>query len=174
MLRRGGFATVSRMLHPCNRCPSRWADLAASLATLAPVPASELGFETASWGRRAVALFVDWIASTLVVIAVVGWDDYQGDNASGLIVLGVFVVESALFTALIGGSFGQVATRLRVIDVDGAGGNVEILKAFGRQVLIALVIPPLVFRPDGRGLHDLMAGSAVVTVQTWHELVRDA
>ena len=90
-------------------------------------------------------------------------------------VLGVFVVESALFTALIGGSFGQVATRLRV---DRRGrrrrATSTILKALGRQVLIALVIPPLVFRPDGRGLHDLMAGSAVVTVQTWHGLVRKA
>ena len=33
-----------------------------------------------------------------------------------------------------------------------------------RQVLIALVIPPLVFRPDGRGLHDIAAGSATVTL----------
>ena len=134
------------------------------------MPASDLGFETASWGRRAVALFVDWIASTLVVIAIVGWDDYQGGNTSGFVVLGVFVIESALFTALVGGSFGQVATRLRVLDVDGGRGNVDLLHALGRQVLIALVIPPLVFRPDGRGLHDLMAGSAVVTLQTARRL----
>jgi uncharacterized RDD family membrane protein YckC len=141
------------------------------------VPASELGFETASWGRRALAIFVDWIASTLVVIAVVGWDDYQeiGGNQSGLFVLAVFVLESALFIALLGGSFGQVATRLRVIDVNGAGGNVTLLRSLGRQVLIALVIPPLVFRADGRGLHDLMAGSAVVTVDQWRHLTgRDA
>ena len=88
--------------------------------------------------------------------------------------LGVFVVESALFTALVGGSFGQVATRLRVVSVDGSGGNVDLLHALGRQLLIALVIPPLVFRPDGRGLHDMMAGSAVVTVQTWRGPGRDA
>jgi uncharacterized RDD family membrane protein YckC len=130
----------------------------------------ELGFETASWGRRILALFVDWIASTLVVIAVVGWDDYQGGNTSSFAVLGVFVLESALLTALIGGSFGQVATRLRVVSVDGPTGHVDLLRALGRQVLIALVIPPLVFRQDGRGLHDLMAGSAVVTLQTFQRL----
>jgi uncharacterized RDD family membrane protein YckC len=140
----------------------------------APVPASDLGFETASWGRRILALFVDWIASTLVVIAVVGWDDYQGANASGFIVLGVFVLESAVFTALVGGSFGQITTRLRVLSVDGDGGNVDVLKALGRQVLIALVIPPLVFRPDGRGLHDLMAGSATVTLDTFRALAGKA
>jgi len=130
------------------------------------VPASELGFETASWARRILALFVDWIASTLVVIAVVGWEDYQGGNTSSFIVLGVFVLESAVLTALVGGSFGQVATRLRVVRSDGRPGNVDPLRALARQVLIALVIPPLVFRQDGRGLHDLMAGSAVVTLQT--------
>ena len=134
------------------------------------VPVSELGFETASWGRRIVALFADWIASTLVVIAVVGWDDYQGGSTSSFLVLGVFVIESAIFTALVGGSFGQIATRLRVINVAAYGGNVDVLHALGRQVLIALVIPPLVFRPDGRGLHDLMAGSATVTVQNWRAL----
>ena len=136
------------------------------------MPVSELGFETASWGRRIVALFVDWIASTLVVIALVGWDDYTGGNTSSFIVLGVFVLESAVFTALMGGSFGQITTRLRVLSVDGDGGNVDLLKALLRQVLIALVIPPLVFRPDGRGLHDIVAGSATVTLQTWRGLAR--
>ena len=84
--------------------------------------------------------------------------------------LGVFVVESALFTALVGGSFGQVATRLRVAERRRRRHIVPLPKALGRQVLIALVIPPLVFRPDGRGLHDLMAGSAVVTLQTFRRL----
>jgi hypothetical protein len=134
------------------------------------VPASDLGFETASWGRRALALFVDWVASTLVVIAVIGLDDYSDRGDSGFIVLGVFVLETALFTAVVGGSFGQVATRLRVVSTAYAG-NVPVLKALLRQVLVALVIPPLVFRPDGRGLHDLAAGSATVTIQTWHTLV---
>ena len=131
-----------------------------------------LGFETASWGRRILALFVDWVASTLVVISVIGLDDYtETGNASGFIVLGVFVLESALLTALLGGSFGQLATRLRVVPVDGSPGNVDPLRALARQVLIALVIPPLVYRADGRGLHDIAAGSAVVTLQTWRALI---
>jgi uncharacterized RDD family membrane protein YckC len=134
------------------------------------VPASDLGFETASWGRRILALFVDWVASTLAVIAVIGLEDYtETGNASGFIVLGVFVLESALFTALVGGSFGQVATRLRVISLDG-GGRVDPLRALARQVLVALVVPPLVYRSDGRGLHDIAAGSATVTLQTWRQL----
>jgi uncharacterized RDD family membrane protein YckC len=129
------------------------------------------GLETASWGRRILALFVDWVVSTLAVIGVIGLDDYSDTgNASGFIVLGVFVVESAVGTALLGGSFGQLATRLRVVPVSGAPNHIDPLRSLARQVLIALVIPPLVYRSDGRGLHDIAAGSATVTLQTWRRL----
>jgi len=127
--------------------------------------------ETATWGRRILALAVDWFASTLVVIALLGGiDGWAGDQQAGFYVLGVFVLESALFTALSGGSFGQLATRLRVVREDGDPRPVPPHLALLRQVLIALVIPPLVYRPDGRGLHDLAAGSAVVTLQTYRRL----
>ena len=127
-------------------------------------------FETAGWGRRIGALLVDWLASTLVVILVVGIERYSDEQGSGFYVLGVFVLESALFTMTTGGSFGQVATRLRVVREDGDPRPVAPLKALLRQVLIALVVPPLVYRPDGRGLHDVAAGSAVVTLQTFRSL----
>ncbi len=166
MLRRAGFATVSRMLRPCNGCPNRWR----ALANLTTVPVTQLPFETASWGRRILALAVDWLASTLVVVAIPPlFEIYRDPGAGNFLVLGVFVLETAAFTALLGGSFGQLATRLRVVAVD-RGGNVDPLRALARQVLIALVIPPLVFRPDGRGLHDLAAGSATVTLHTWRGL----
>jgi uncharacterized RDD family membrane protein YckC len=131
-----------------------------------PVP-----FPTAGWGRRIIALVVDWFASTLVVILFVGGlHNWTGNNDANLYVLVVFVLESALFTALSGGSFGQVATRLRVVRENGDPRPIPPLKALVRQVLIALVIPPLVYRPDGRGLHDVAAGSAVVTLQTFRAL----
>jgi uncharacterized RDD family membrane protein YckC len=128
--------------------------------------------ETASWARRILALFVDWFASTLVVILLLGGvDQWAGDRVAGFYVLGVFVLESALFTALSGGSFGQLVTRLRVVRVNGDPRPIAPHLALLRQILIALVIPPLVYRPDGRGLHDLAAGSAVVTLQTYRSLV---
>lgn len=128
-------------------------------------------FETASWGRRILALFVDWIASTFVVVAFVGLEAYT--DASGpesFYVLVVYVGESALLTWLAGGSFGKLATRLRVVPVDGPLLPLNPVRVLARQVLIALVIPPLVFRPDGRGLHDIAAGSATVTLQTYRSL----
>ena len=131
--------------------------------------------DTATWARRILALVVDWFASTFVVILLLGGvDSWAGDRSSGIYDLGVFVLESAVFTALSGGSIGQLATRLRVVRVVGdrlQPGLVPLHLALLRQVLIALVIPPLVYRPDGRGLHDLAAGSAVVTLQTWRSLV---
>ncbi len=130
------------------------------------MPPADPQLETASWRRRIVALIVDWLASTAVVIAVLGFEDYES-SAGGFIVLGVFVLESALLTASVGGSFGQLATRLRVVRVDGSSRPIGLLQALARQVMIALVIPPLVYRPDGRGLHDLAVGSATVTLQTF-------
>jgi uncharacterized RDD family membrane protein YckC len=121
--------------------------------------------ETASWGRRIVALFVDWFASTLVVVAVLGPSGWSEDPRSGAYTLIVFALESSVLTAVAGGSFGKLATRLRVVRNDGSGRPVDLLRSLVRQVMVCLVIPPLVFRPDGRGLHDLVAGSVTVTIR---------
>jgi uncharacterized RDD family membrane protein YckC len=125
-----------------------------------------LPFETASWLRRILALVIDWAASTLVVVAVLGPRGWSDSRWSGFDTLAVFLFESTVLMALVGGSFGQLATRLRVVRTDGSGRPLSVLRALVRQVLVALVIPPLVFRPDGRGLHDMAVGSATVTLQT--------
>ena len=78
--------------------------------------------------------------------------------------MALFILESAVFTALVGGSFGKLATRLRVVRADGSGRPIDLLRSLIRVVLICLVIPPLVFRPDGRGLHDMVVGSVSVPV----------
>ena len=134
--------------------------------TLTGVPVESLPYETASWGRRVIALLVDWIASTFVVLVFVGWERYSatGSSAQWLILL-VFVIESTVLTATVGGSFGKMATRLRVVRV-ADDGRIDLLRSLVRAVLVALVIPPLVFRPDRRGLHDLAAGSATVPLVT--------
>lgn len=126
-----------------------------------PTPPT-LPFETASWGRRVLALVVDWFASLLVVSVFVPVFGTTGGPGSFYTLL-VFVVESALLTCTVGGSFGKLATRLRVVRVED-GGRIDPARSLARAVLVALVIPPLVFRPDRRGLHDLVAGSATVTL----------
>ena len=133
---------------------------------------TEAAFETASWLRRILALIVDWLVSTLVVIALVGLDEYTDSGGPDqFYVLGVYVVESAVLTWLAAGSFGKLATGLRVVPVDGRLRPLNPLRILARQILIALVIPPLIYRTDGRGLHDMLAGTATVTMPTFRALV---
>ena len=121
--------------------------------------------QNASWARRVLALVIDWFASTLVVMAVIGPGGWSEDRYAGLYTTAVFILESSVLTAFAGGSFGKLVTRLRVVrqgSEPGRVGGLSLGRALLRSVLICLVIPPLVFRPDGRGLHDMAAGSVTV------------
>lgn len=142
---------------------------------------SDPTFPTASWARRGLALLVDWLACSLVVSAfrgpaalpvIGGFVADHPDSGAPWWVLGLYVVESAALTALAGGSFGKLATRLRTVRVDGDPRPLDLLRSLARQIMIAVVIPPLIFRPDGRGLHDLAAGSATVTLDTYRGRIR--
>jgi uncharacterized RDD family membrane protein YckC len=115
--------------------------------------------EYASWSRRIIALMLDWAASTLVTVGLIGAGDYLENPDSGWFVLGVFALEVSLLTSLAGGSFGQLIARVRVLTTEGR--PLSLLRAVARTLLICLVVPPVIFRPDsGRGLHDLWTGSA--------------
>jgi uncharacterized RDD family membrane protein YckC len=107
----------------------------------------------ASWGRRVAALFVDWLACLLVA-------QLFGDNTNGMVTMAVFLAEVTVFTAIAGGSFGQLALRLAVVRLDAR--RVNLLQALVRTALICLVIPPVVFNRDNRGLHDLAVGTITV------------
>jgi uncharacterized RDD family membrane protein YckC len=115
----------------------------------------------AGWGRRLLALAVDWLASMLIVAAFVGGEVWTGRGLVQWAPMGVFLIEVTLFTALMGGSFGQLVCRVAVARLDGK--PVNVLQALVRTFLVCLVIPPLVFNRDQRGLHDLAVGT--VTLQ---------
>jgi uncharacterized RDD family membrane protein YckC len=104
-------------------------------------------------------LFVDWFASLLVASLI---SSYAGASADleRLLPLLVFFGEATLFTGLAGGSFGQLALRIAVVRLDGR--PVTILHALVRTFLICLVIPPVVFNRDNRGLHDLAVNTLTV------------
>lgn len=151
-------------------------------ATSAP---PTLPYETAGWGRRVLALFVDWVASSLAASVflgaralpfgslLAGVDPRPSDN---LWILVVFIAQTSIFTMLGGGSFGKLVTRLRTVRASVTGAPdarpLDPLRSIARQILVVLVIPPLVFRPDRRGLHDLAAGTATVTLQTYRAVFR--
>ncbi|TIC85757.1 RDD family protein [Nocardioides sp. GY 10127] len=109
-----------------------------------------------------LALAVDWVACLLVTSLFVPVYGADAPPSSGFVVLGVFVVESAVFVALARGSFGQLVVGLRVVKVDAVGAPIGLLQALARQIMVAVVVPPLIFKPDGRGLHDMAVGSVTV------------
>ncbi|HJQ07584.1 MAG TPA: RDD family protein [Nocardioides sp.] len=134
----------------------------------------------APWIRRMLALFVDWLICTLVVAAFVGpsaipfvtlFTHDNPDPSSTSWVTIAFVCESTVMTWLGGGSIGKLLTGLCVIPADGRLRRLHPAKIMLRQILILLVIPPLVFRNDGRGLHDLAAGTSTVTFATMRGLM---
>ncbi|MBU1802663.1 MAG: RDD family protein [Actinobacteria bacterium] len=119
-----------------------------------------------------VALVIDSFASSLVVGFFMPELYEETGGVANLVVIGVLVLESAVFTWLLAGSFGKLVTGLRVIPAQGRWRPINPVTLLMRQVLVALVIPPLVFRPDGRGLHDMFAGTATVTKATYVSLIR--
>jgi uncharacterized RDD family membrane protein YckC len=114
----------------------------------------------AGWGRRALALLIDWMACKLVLTVFIGSAAWTGSGLSQWAPLGLFLLEASLLTALLGGSFGQLVLRIAVVRVDRR--PVTLLAALLRTFLICLVIPPLVFNPDQRGLHDLAVKTITV------------
>jgi hypothetical protein len=113
----------------------------------------------ATWRRRALALVVDWLASWAVAAFVVrawglgpAWDTW--------LPLVVFWLESSIGVALAAGSFGQVALRLAVRRTSGR--PLDPAGAAIRALLVCLVVPPVIYNRDRRGLHDLAVASVVV------------
>jgi uncharacterized RDD family membrane protein YckC len=120
-------------------------------------PALDLGgIEVASFGRRLLALLVDWLAATLVASFLV---DSLTRNPWPQ--LGVFVLAHAFFVGLFGQTVGMALVRIRCVAF-GDGGAIGIPRALLRAVLLALLIPAMISDGDGRGLHDRVAGSIMV------------
>lgn len=107
----------------------------------------------AGMGRRFVALLIDWLACVLIARLI----DSEPNPALPLV---IFFVEVSLFTALMGSSFGQRIVGIRVISL--ATGRLDPLRSVLRTALLCLVVPPLVFDRDQRGLHDKAANSVAV------------
>ena len=116
----------------------------------------------AGWGRRSLALALDWVGSMMVVGLFVGSDLWNGTGAVQWAPLAVFAAERWVLTSLSGGSAGQLLTRIRVVRADGS--TLGPGRALARTLLICLVIPPVVYNRDQRGLHDLAVDSIAVRV----------
>lgn len=109
------------------------------------------------FGRRLAALFVDWFACLAVALLISG---PQRRIDPSQLTLVVFFLEVTVLTWLTGASFGQRILGLLVAPVGRA--QVGLPSAALRTALLCLVIPAVVIGKDGRGLHDLAAGTVVI------------
>ena len=110
----------------------------------------------ATLGRRVVALFIDWVAAMIISRALVANPETVLEQFA---TLGIFAFEVTVLTWLWGASFGQRLVGLRVV---GRTRRLGLVAATLRTVLICIVIPPLIWDADGRGLHDRAVDSVVI------------
>ncbi len=117
------------------------------------------------WGRRIAALLLDWLAGNLVAFIVTGGNSGVWDAQSDVFWLPLicWYLLVVLSTTLSGGSLGQLLVGLRVAHLGGR--RISPVVAAVRTLMIALIIPPLVFTRDGRGLHDLASNTVVVNAR---------
>ena len=113
----------------------------------------------ASWAVRIAAIFVDWFVALGVALALVGSPE-PGDERFSLLVLVVFTFEYAVLLATAGRTIGMAVLGLRVLPV--GSNNITVLRSVIRSVLLALVIPAVIYDRDRRGLHDKAARTVVV------------
>ena len=112
--------------------------------------------------KRILALIFDWVAAILVVQVIPNGPDY-GTQSNSLLTLLIFAIEVALFTWMMGSSFGQriVGIRVRDFSVDK---NPTLFQSLIRTFLIVVLIPPLLADSEGRGLHDRLAKTKLIKI----------
>ncbi len=108
----------------------------------------------AGTGMRVLALFIDWITAMLLARLLV-----RSSSLESIAILGIFGLQVGLLTWLSGASFGQRIVGLRVV---GRTRRLGFTGSSLRTLLICLLIPPLIWDADGRGLHDRAVDTVVV------------
>lgn len=76
--------------------------------------------------------------------------------------LAIFALEQWILTATVGSSFGHRLCGLRLIRLDGKA--IGVWRSLLRVGAVLLVLPALIWDADNRGLHDKLAGTALVRI----------
>jgi hypothetical protein len=106
----------------------------------------------ASFGPRIVAIVIDWLPCSVAAQLLTKNPAFSA--------LALFAAITAVSIAIAGRTVGHAAAGLRVALLDGCRAGFG--SAVVRTVLLCLVIPPVVYNLDGRGLHDRAAGTIVL------------
>jgi uncharacterized RDD family membrane protein YckC len=108
----------------------------------------------ASFGRRLVALVIDWGVALLIAGGLLR--HVPVGQFGPLLVL---LVENVVLVGTAGATLGHRLLGMRVEGLDGSAPG--LVRALIRSVLLCLAIPPLVWDTDQRGLHDRWASTLV-------------
>ncbi len=135
------------------------------VVTTSAYPGQALGLPAAGpgsvarFGRRLVAVLVDWVLCLLVATGLfhVRWGETGGGS---FVPLAVFAVENLVLVSLTGSTIGHRLLGLRV----GSLGRpfMTPVQVLVRTLLLCLFIPAVIWDKDGRGLHDRAAGTVIV------------
>ena len=107
-------------------------------------------------GRRIGAIVIDWAIAYLISFAFFRVDGI----ANGWATTGIFVLMQIVFIPTIGGGIGHRVFGMRVVAI--RGGWVGLWRPIVRSLLLAIVIPALVWDSDHRGFHDKIAGTVLI------------
>ena len=119
------------------------------------------GGRRATFGRRLLALLVDWIACLLVARGIIGRLVELSPEGSSFLPLGVLFVINVIGVTLGGATLGHRMLGLRVVPLHGEW--VTPPRAAARAALLCLALPPMiVLGDDGRGLHDRAARTQII------------
>lgn len=113
----------------------------------------------AGFGRRLVAIIVDWSMCQLLAYAFFRVTLGRGGSGS-FAALGIFALENLVLVGTLGFTVGHRLLGLGVMSMDGRRANV--VQVLLRTALLCLAVPALVWDRDGRGLHDKAARTVLV------------
>lgn len=117
----------------------------------------------ASLGRRLIGLVVDCVLAELVTSLFVHPGGSLAEHTQTLNYwsLVTWYVITVVGTAFFAATPGMVLVGIRVVRADGAPLLLPV-RAIARAMLIAVVVPAVVWDSDRRGLHDRVVGTLVV------------
>lgn len=105
-----------------------------------------------------MALLIDWALCQAIAIGLLGVQMTAG-GASSFVPLGIFALENVLLVGTIGSTVGHRLLGMRVLQARPGVFPVQVLV---RTALLCLFLPAIFTASDGRGYHDVIAGTTIV------------
>jgi uncharacterized RDD family membrane protein YckC len=124
----------------------------------------------AGFGRRLVAICIDWALCQLIAFALLG-DAWASGGAASFVPLAILAVENILLVSTLGYTLGHRLLGLQVVRLElddparpsaWLAGVPGLRAGVVRTLLLCLALPALVSGSDGRGWHDRLAGTMIL------------